>query len=107
MGPLDGSEHCFTQPTSPDVKNIRLRACHAAGADGSGTVRTLLGWITAFCFFSEKGKRTSQYTDEQLSGCDYDTTIEERQRLVLGDIAYPVIRPASIPKGVVSVPVTV
>ena len=49
----------FTQPTSPHVKSFWLRACHAAGADGSGSVRTLSGWITAFCFFSEKGQRTS------------------------------------------------
>jgi len=34
-------------------------------------------------------------------------SIAERQRLVLGDVAYPVIVPKNIPKGVVSVPVTV
>ena len=97
----------FTQPTSPDVKSFWLRACHAAGADGSGSVRTLSGWITAFCFFSEKGKRTSQYSGEEMSKWSGGVSIAERQRLVLGDVAYPVIVPKNIPKGVVSVPVTV
>ncbi|PUU76898.1 hypothetical protein B9Z19DRAFT_1028066 [Tuber borchii] len=97
----------FTQPTSPHVKSFWLRACHAAGADGSGSVRTLSGWITAFCFFDEKGKRTSQYSDEEMSKWSGGVSIAERQRLVLGDIAYPVIVPKNIPKGVVSVPVTV
>ncbi|PUU76899.1 hypothetical protein B9Z19DRAFT_1087384 [Tuber borchii] len=96
----------FTQPTSPHVKSFWLRACHAVGNDGYGSARTLSGWITAFCFFSEKGQRTSEYSDEQMSKWD-GVSIAERQRLVLGDIAYPVIRPSSIPKGVVSVPVTV
>ncbi|PUU76900.1 hypothetical protein B9Z19DRAFT_1087387 [Tuber borchii] len=97
----------FTQPTSPHVKSFWLQACHAVGADGSGSVRTLSGWITAFCFFSEKGERTRRYSDEEMSKWRGGVSIEERQRLVLGDIAYPVISPRSIPKGVVSVPVTV
>jgi len=97
----------FTQPNSPDIKNFWLRACHAAGADGSGSVRSLSGWITAFCFFSDTGKRTHEYTDEDLNGFSGGVSIEERQRLVLGDVVYPLISPGSIPKGVVSVPVTV
>ena len=97
----------FTQPASPDIKNFWLRACHAVGADGSGSVRTLSGWITAFCFFSETGKRTYECTDEDLSTFTGGISIEERQRLVLGDVVYPVITPGSIPKGVVSAPVTV
>jgi len=98
----------FTQPTSPHVKSFWLRACHAVGADGSGSgVRTLSGWITAFCFFNEEGKRILDYSDEEMSKRDRGVSIAERQRLVLGDVAYPVISPKSIPKGVVSVPVTV
>ena len=97
----------FTQPTPPHVKSFWLRACHAAGANGSGSVRTLSGWITAFCFFDEKGQQTSQYSDEEMSKWDRGVSIAERQRLVLGDVVYPVISPSSIPKGVVSVPITV
>jgi len=97
----------LTEPTSPDIKNFWLRACHAAGADGSSNVRTLSGWITAFCFFSETGQRTMEYTDELLSAYDQEVSLAERQRLVLGDIVYPVIEHLSIPKGVVTVPVTV
>ncbi|PUU76902.1 hypothetical protein B9Z19DRAFT_1087393 [Tuber borchii] len=97
----------FAQPTSPHVKSFWLRACHAVGADGSGSVRTLSGWITAFCFFSEKGERIWRYSDEEMIRWDKGVSIAERQRLVLGDVAYPVISPKSIPKGVISVPVTV
>jgi len=97
----------FTQPTSPDIKNFWLRACHAAGIGGSGGVRTLSGWITAFCFFTKTGKRTSEYTDEYLSRFSGRVSIAERKRLVLGDIVYPVIDHFSIPKGIVTVPVTI
>jgi len=97
----------FTQPTSPDIKNFWLRACHAVGAGGSAGVRTLSGWITAFCFFNKTGQRTTEYTDEQLVTYGRGVSIAERKRLVLGDIVYPVIEHSSIPKGVVSVPATV
>jgi len=96
----------FTQPTSPDIKNFWLRAVHSAGSDGSMGLRTLSGWITALCFFTETGKRTPEYTDEYLSTC-LGVSIAERKRLVLGDIVYPVIKYWSIPKGVVTVPVTI
>ena len=96
----------FIQPTSPDVKNFWLRACHAAGVGGLGSIGILFGWITAFCFFSETGPRTSGYSDEQLDD-RYGQVISIAQKLVLGNISYPVISPKSIPKGVVSVPVTV
>ncbi|CUS08755.1 unnamed protein product [Tuber aestivum] len=98
----------FSQPTSPDIKNFWLRACHAAGQDGSGdNASTISGWITAFCFFKETGQRTPEYSDEQLGRYESKTSIAERKRLVLGDAVYPIIHPSSIPKGVVSVPVVV
>ncbi|CUS08753.1 unnamed protein product [Tuber aestivum] len=98
----------FAQPTSPDVRNFWLRACHATGQDGSGgSVSTISGWITAFCFFEETGQRVSEYSDEQLGYYAAMISIAERKRLVLGDAVYPIIHPSSIPKGVVSVPVVV
>jgi len=97
----------FAQPTSPNIKSFWIRACHAAGAGGSGGVRTLSGWITAFCFFGVTGQRTSEYTDEDLIKYGGRVSIAERKRLVLGDIVYPVIDHWSIPKGIVTVPVTV
>ncbi|PWW75928.1 hypothetical protein C7212DRAFT_280489 [Tuber magnatum] len=97
----------FTQPTSPDIKNFWLRACHAAGQDGSNNMCTLSGWITAFCFFNETGLQTRGYSDEQLGTYATVTSIAERKRLVLGDIVYPIMPISRIPKGVVSVPVTI
>ena len=97
----------FTQPTSPDIKNFWLRACHAIGAGGSAGVRTLSGWITAFCFFDKTGQRTTEYADEELVTYGGGISLAERKRLVLGDIVYPVIEHSGIPKGVVSVPATV
>ncbi|MCJ1463500.1 hypothetical protein MMC07_002108 [Pseudocyphellaria aurata] len=89
----------FDRPNSQQVKDFWLRACHSAGRDGSGNgqVETLSGWITAFCFWSETGTRI---------GPDYGVPLD-RKELVLNDIAYPLIRPKSIPKGVISVPVTI
>ncbi|CUS08752.1 unnamed protein product [Tuber aestivum] len=98
----------FTQPTSPAIWNFWLRACHAAGLDGSGgSVSTISGWITAFCFFEETGQRVSEYSDKQLRRYAATTRIAKRKRLVIGDAVYPIIHPSSIPKGVVSVPIVV
>ncbi|KAI9780639.1 MAG: hypothetical protein M1839_006580 [Geoglossum umbratile] len=96
----------FDQPNSQRVKDFWLRACHFAGQDGSAEIETLSGWITAFCFWWDKGPRNEGYSDELLSddllGEDVD-----RKRLILDGIPYPIIHRTSIPKGVVSVPVTV
>ena len=96
----------FTQPTSPDIKNFWLRACHAVGAGGSGGLRTLSGWLTAFCFFDKTGQRTKEYTDKQLATYVGTENVAKRKRLVLGGIAYPVLDHERTPKGIVSVPVT-
>ncbi|PWW76355.1 hypothetical protein C7212DRAFT_317629 [Tuber magnatum] len=97
----------FAQPTSPDIKNFWLRACHSIGQGGSAGPRTLSGWITAFCFFLENGQRTREYSDEQLGAYAGRISITERKRLVLGDVIYPIIDPTSIVKGVVTVPVKI
>jgi len=96
----------FTEPTSPDIKNFWLRACHAVGAGGSGGLSTLSGWLTAFCFFDKTGQRTKVYTDKQLATYLGAKNVPKRKRLVLGGIAYPVLDHERTPKGIVSVPVT-
>ncbi|KKP03982.1 hypothetical protein THAR02_03897 [Trichoderma harzianum] len=40
----------FDEPDSQTTKNFWMRAVHHAGSDGSGTVKSLSGWITAFCY---------------------------------------------------------
>lgn len=99
----------FDQPNSPEVKNFWLKACYSAGQDGSGGVETLSGWITAFCFWSETGTRIHDLPDIIMSPMEsFDNlTPIDRKRLTLNGIAYPLIWPGNIPKGIVSVPVTI
>lgn len=99
----------FDQPNSPEVKDFWLRACYSAGQDGSGSAETLSGWITAFCFWSETGTRTKDLPDVITSPFEFFDNIPplDRKRLTLNGIAYPLISPTSIPKGVVSAPVTI
>jgi hypothetical protein len=95
----------FDSPDSEEVKNFWLRACYKAGIDGSGAdIETISGWITAFCFWDEKGKRIQRFDD--LSR-ELQTSYSERKRLVLDGVEFPVIRPKDIPTGVVSVPVKI
>ncbi|KAF2420019.1 hypothetical protein EJ08DRAFT_673273 [Tothia fuscella] len=80
--PLDSYE-------KEQLNEFWLRACHATGQDSSGDVETLSGWLTAFCFWDEKGYRISNHADT-VNGAD-------RNRLVLNNIAYPIIRTMNIP----------
>ncbi|OCK75456.1 hypothetical protein K432DRAFT_437530 [Lepidopterella palustris CBS 459.81] len=99
----------FDHPDSPQIKDFWLRACHEAG-HGLYDISTLSGWVTAFCFWDEDGKRIPQYSDEDLNkerwfpGGD---TIEQRKRLVLNGVQFPLINPKAIPKSIVTVPVTI
>ncbi|KAH0537556.1 hypothetical protein FGG08_005655 [Glutinoglossum americanum] len=97
----------FDQPESRQIKDFWLRACHSTGRDGSGGVRSLSGWLTAFCFWGEDGKRIRSFTDEELEDHWSGASLAQRKKLVLDGVTYPIISPKSIPKGVVSVPVTV
>jgi hypothetical protein len=97
----------FDEPESQRVKDFWLRACHSAGRDGSGSIETLSGWITAFCFWSEEGKRIPSPSEESLQSRWSGASIAERKRLTLDGITYPMVRPRDIPQGVVSVPVTI
>ena len=98
----------FDFPGAQETKDFWLQACHAAGVDGSGGgQKTLSGWITAFCFFTDKGKRTEAPSVQELQ-LDRGTSIAERKLLVLDNVVFPLIHPEhGIPKGVVTVPVVV
>lgn len=95
----------FDEPDSSEVKDFWLRVCHTAGPEASG-IQTLSGWITAFCFWAEDGKRIHGYSDDSLSG-KWGTPLETRKRLLLDGVVYPLISPKNIPKGVVTLPVTI
>lgn len=98
----------FDQPNSQQVKDFWLQACHSAGRDGSGNgkIETLSGWLTAFCFWDEKGARIAEVSHEHLRHRGSGKPVD-RKRLTLDGVSYPLLRPKEIPKGVITVPVTV
>lgn len=97
----------FDQPNDEDVKDFWMRAVHEAGEEGSGRgLISLSGWITAFCFWDEKGRMIRQYTDKELADRSFEET-EDRKRLIIDDVVFPVISVKSVPRAVVEVPVKV
>jgi hypothetical protein len=97
----------FEKPNDEEAKDFWLKAAYRKGQDGSGAdIETISGWITAFCFWDEKGKRV-QSVDLEIKGRKLTTGFEERGSLVLGGVQFPMIRPRDIPVGLVSVPVKV
>lgn len=97
----------FQNPDDKEVNDFWLRACYQKGQDGSGAdIETILGWITAFCFWDEKGKRI-QSMDSKIQGRKLTTGFEERRSLVLEGVQFPMMRSKDIRVGLVSVPVKV
>lgn len=94
----------FDEPDSQSVKNFWLRVAHQAGPSASGT-QTLSGWITAFCFWDEEGKRVRGYSDEDLAH-DRRTPLSERKRLRLDGVEFPLINSSHVPRGVMALPIT-
>lgn len=95
----------FDYPDSQTVREFWLRACHSGGQHGYTTARYLSGWLTAFCFWDKKGKRTPNFSEAQLKqmyGEKYDGN-----RLVLNSFAYPIVPFHSVPSSIVNVPMTV
>ncbi|OAQ67104.1 hypothetical protein VFPPC_14433 [Pochonia chlamydosporia 170] len=102
---LDKMILSFDEPESRDVRDFWMNVRHAAGHDGSMDMRTMSGWITAFCFWTQEGKRNRGYEDEVLyargeSGVD-------RRRLVLDGVRFPVMHWKAVTRGVAEVGVTV
>lgn len=96
----------FDYPESKKVKEFWMRACHEAGPLASG-FPTLSGWVTAFCFWNEEGKRIGGYSDQDCRCSFGRTTLEERKRLILDGISFPLISPDAIAKSIVTAPVIV
>lgn len=96
----------FDNPNSEVVRDFWLHACHAAGQYGSGHgIRTLSGWLSAFCFWNAQGMRTGCVSEESL--IEYGGDPKVRTRYILNNVAYPVIGTMAIPSGLVSVPVNI
>ncbi|KAL7815055.1 hypothetical protein V8C44DRAFT_325218 [Trichoderma aethiopicum] len=97
----------FDRPDDEDVKAFWMRAVHEAGEEGSGRgLISLSGWITAFCFWDEKGRMIRQYTDKELADRSFEET-EDRKRLIIDDVVFPIISVKRVPRAVVEVPVKV
>ncbi|KAM0251650.1 hypothetical protein ACHAQJ_008110 [Trichoderma viride] len=101
----------YDHPDDQATKDFWMKAVHQAGQEASGRgVDSLSGWITAFCFWDDQGRRITQYTDEQLQRYSFDESqeyLKHRKRLVIDGVFFPIIRIKDIPQGVVEVPVKV
>ena len=105
---IDHMVHTFDDPESLKVKNFWMRAAFEAGSEGSGRgVTTLSGWITAFCFWGDDGKRTYDRTEQCQRNDQFGVTLEQRKPLVLDGVSFPLMGPKDVPRGFVTVPVIV
>ena len=96
----------FDEPDSLKTKDFWMRCAFEAGRVGSGFgFVTLSGWITAFCYWGEDGKRTFEYTDEMCMRDTHGATLKERKRLLLDGARFPLISPKAVPRGIVTVPI--
>ncbi|KAI1332922.1 hypothetical protein F5Y16DRAFT_394231 [Xylariaceae sp. FL0255] len=92
---------CFDDPDSDSAKDFWMRAVHRAGKDGSGEpiVRSYSGWLTAFCFWDQKGNRISSLASSKVL-----QLTEDQKPLILDGIEFPMIHPTEVPFGSVDVP---
>ncbi|KAL7908032.1 hypothetical protein GGI35DRAFT_453182 [Trichoderma velutinum] len=98
----------FDRPDEEATKDFWMKVVHRAGSEGSGGLDTLSGWITAFCFWDNEGKRIRQYADEDMKSFYWDgMEHEDRKRLFIDDVEFPIIRTKTVPQAVVEVPVKV
>ncbi|KAL6852030.1 hypothetical protein J3F83DRAFT_771831 [Trichoderma novae-zelandiae] len=94
----------FDQPDLRTIKDFWMRAVHHAGAEGSGTIETLSGWITAFCRWDEEGRTICQVDDAETTG---HGEYVDRRRFVIDDVPFPIIRSKDVPQAVAEVPIMV
>ncbi|KAH6856875.1 hypothetical protein B0I37DRAFT_351894 [Chaetomium sp. MPI-CAGE-AT-0009] len=92
----------FDSPDGPDVKQFWARAVHETIRRRSGGIVTLSGWLTAFCWWGASGERVQSYTDEELN----KKYVVGYRRLTLDGVEFPIIDRKRVPRGVVSIPVT-
>lgn len=97
----------FDEPESPAVKEFWMNVRHAAGEDGSLDRCTMSGWITAFCFWTQEGKRSYAYTDDVLREAEGRRAPVDRKRLVLDGVRFPLLHHKAVPRAVAEVSVVV
>jgi hypothetical protein len=108
----------YDHPDDQTTKDFWMKAVHQSGQEASGRgVDSLSGWITAFCFWNDHGTRIHQYTDQELrlyssfeeleENPGDRKNLEDRKRLVIDGVVFPIIRAKEVPQAVVEVPVKV
>ncbi|KAK1762522.1 hypothetical protein QBC33DRAFT_623598 [Phialemonium atrogriseum] len=75
LGYMVGS---FGRPDNADMRAFWMRCCHSAGAEASGELVTMSGWVAAFCWWTADGD----------------------------GVVYPVITMEEIPTGITKAPIT-
>ncbi|KAL6798798.1 hypothetical protein J3E68DRAFT_449546 [Trichoderma sp. SZMC 28012] len=88
----------FDKPDSQTTKDFWMRAVHHDGKDGSGTVKSLSGWITAFCYWDAEGRKTYQLRD-------FEGPATDRKRFIIDDTAFPITCAADVPIALAEVPI--
>ncbi|KAL7942066.1 hypothetical protein V8C42DRAFT_333487 [Trichoderma barbatum] len=97
----------FDRPDDEATKDFWMKAVHRTGMAASGRgLDTMSGWITAFCFWDDEGNMIHQYTDEEIKLFSFDED-EDRKRLVIDDVVFPIISATKVPQAVIQVPVKV
>ncbi|KAF2798326.1 hypothetical protein K505DRAFT_346643 [Melanomma pulvis-pyrius CBS 109.77] len=86
----------FDTPDDQQLKDFWLQICHLEGGNGSAGPDVFTGWITAFMYWTQEGKRNI-LSDWYGGG---------HSVVKLDGQAFPAIAKVDVPKGVVTVPVT-
>ncbi|KAK4202757.1 hypothetical protein QBC40DRAFT_275659 [Triangularia verruculosa] len=96
----------FDRPDDEEIRRFWRSAVHEHGEAMSGTVETLSGWLTAFCYWGADGKRVYNFSDQELASFTGVEGLPGYKRFTVDGVAFPVIRRDKVPPGVVRVPVT-
>ena len=88
---VEGMLGSFDRPEDEQVKEFWMKACHSAGAEGSGEAARLSGWLTAFCWWTAAGSKQIFYEKEDLLSPDGWRTLE------IDGVVFPVMSRDAIP----------
>jgi hypothetical protein len=103
---VEGMVASFDRPEDEQLKEFWMKACHSAGANESGEMVTLSGWLTAFCWWTAEGKKQRMYDDEELNNRYHLGRPDAWIRLELDGVVFPVIDREKIPAAVTRAPMT-
>jgi hypothetical protein len=104
---VDGMVESFDRPEDEETKDFWMRACHSAGAEASGSMITLSGWLTSFCWWTTEGVKQKMFEDKELADSMWHLEGPSGwRRLKLDGVVFPVIDREEIPTAITTVPIT-